>query len=143
MDAGEARAFAERYTGAWCSGDPALVARRYAPDGSLTINEGTPSIGSEEITAAAKAFMDAFPDLTVVFDGLRDGPNGWAYRWTLDGTHAETGNHVRVSGHKLWQLGYGVIQSSRGQYDQAEYDRQVSAAGSDARYARRARNCAA
>ena len=131
MDAGTARDFADRYTAAWCSDDPAQVARHYARDGSLTINNGTPAVGPEEITAAAKAFMDAFPDLTVLFDDLREGPNGWEYHWTLDGTHAQSGNHVRVSGYELWQLGAGVIRSSRGHYDQDEYDRQVSA-GSDA-----------
>ena len=107
------------------------MARHYAPDGSLTINDGTPAVGPEEITAAAKAFMDAFPDLTVLFDDLREGPNGWEYHWTLDGTHAQSGNHVRVSGYELWDLGVGVIQSSRGHYDQTEYDRQVLV-GSDA-----------
>ena len=127
MDAGEARDFADRYTAAWCSDDPAQVARHYAPDGSLTINDGTPSVGHDEITASAKAFMDAFPDLTVLFDDLREGQNGWEYHWTLDGTHAETGKHVRVSGYELWDLGDGVIRSSRGYYDQDEYDRQVSA----------------
>lgn len=127
MDAGEARDFADRYTAAWCSDDPAQVARHYAADGSLTINDGTPSVGRDQITAAAKAFMDAFPDLTVLFDDLREGPNGWEYHWTLDGTHAETGKHVRVSGYELWDLGDGVIRSSRGYYDQDEYDRQVSA----------------
>jgi ketosteroid isomerase-like protein len=126
MNAGATQDFAERYTAAWCSRDPAQVARHYAPDGSLTINDGAPSVGHEEITAAAKAFMDAFPDLTVLFDGLRAGPDGQEYHWTLDGNHAETGNHVRVSGYELWDLGDGVIRSSRGYYDQREYDRQVS-----------------
>lgn len=127
MDAGEVRDFAERYTAAWCSGDPAQVAGHYAPEGSLTINDGTPSVGSEQITAAAKAFMDAFPDLTVLFDDLREGPKGLEYHWTLDGTHAETGNHVRVGGYELWDLDDDLIRASRGHYDQDEYDRQVSA----------------
>ena len=126
MDTAEARDFAERYTAAGCSGDPAQVARHYAGDGSLTINDGMPSVGTADITVAAKAFMDAFPDLTVLFDDLRQGPNGTVYHWTLDGTHAETGNHVRVSGYELWDLGDGVIRSSRGFYDQDEYDRQVA-----------------
>jgi hypothetical protein len=45
---------------------------------------------------------------------------------SLDGTHSETGNHVRVSGHEVWDLGDGVIRTSRGYYHQQEYDRQVS-----------------
>jgi hypothetical protein len=36
--------------------------------GSLTINDGMPSVGRDDITAAAEAFMDAFPDLTVILD---------------------------------------------------------------------------
>ena len=36
---------ARRYTEAWCSQDPPSVAEHYAPEGSLTINGGTPSIG--------------------------------------------------------------------------------------------------
>ena len=82
--------------------------------------------GGRYITAAAKAFMDAFPDLTVLFDDLKAGPDGQEYHWTLDGTHAESGNHVRVSGYELWDLGADVIRSSRGYYDQQEYDRQIS-----------------
>lgn len=126
MNPEEARDFAERYTAAWCSGDPAEVARQYAPEGSLSINLGTPSVGYDEITAAAKAFMDAFPDLMVLFDDLHAWTDGYEYHWTLDGTHAETGNHVRVSGYEAWDLGDGVIRASRGYYDQQEYDRQVA-----------------
>ena len=126
MNTEQAREFAARYTAAWCSGNPAEVARHYAPEGSLTINDGTPSVGYADITAAAKAFMDAFPDLIVLFDDLHSGSSGPEYHWTLDGTHAETGNHVRVSGYELWDLDEGVIRCSRGFYDQREYDRQVS-----------------
>jgi len=39
------RELARRYTAAWCSQDPASVAENYAPDGSLTINDGPPSVG--------------------------------------------------------------------------------------------------
>jgi hypothetical protein len=58
LDEGQLRTFAERYTEAWCSSDPARVAAHYAPDGSLTINDGAPSIGRPAITATAKSFMD-------------------------------------------------------------------------------------
>ena len=59
------REFARRYTAAWCSQDPASVAGFFSPDGSLTINRGTPSVGRGEITEAARGFMTAFPDLMV------------------------------------------------------------------------------
>jgi uncharacterized protein (TIGR02246 family) len=126
MDEHRIQDFAERYTAAWCSGDPVQVAVHYAPDGSLVINGGAPSVGSAEITAAAKSFMDSFPDLQVLLDEVRPGPHGPEYHWTLVGTHAQTGNHVRVSGHEVWQLGKDVIQKSEGFFDQSEYDRQVA-----------------
>jgi uncharacterized protein (TIGR02246 family) len=50
VDLDRLRAFAERYTAAWCSLDPALVAEHFAPDGSLTINDGAPSVGRAAIT---------------------------------------------------------------------------------------------
>jgi len=53
--------YAGRYTDAWCSQDPARVAEHYATDGSLTINDGPPSVGRAAITEAARAFMVAFP----------------------------------------------------------------------------------
>jgi hypothetical protein len=37
--------FAERYTAAWCSQNAASMAGFFAPDGSLTINDGTSSKG--------------------------------------------------------------------------------------------------
>jgi uncharacterized protein (TIGR02246 family) len=68
--------FAERYTAAWCSQNAAGVAGFFAPDGSLTINDGTPSVGREAITAAAQSFMTAFPDLVVKMDNLTvEGPH--------------------------------------------------------------------
>jgi hypothetical protein len=41
----ELRAFAMRYTAAWCSQDAASVAAFYSPVASLTINDGTPAVG--------------------------------------------------------------------------------------------------
>jgi uncharacterized protein (TIGR02246 family) len=51
------REFARRYADAWCSQDPARVAENYATDGSLTINDGAPSVGRAAITEAARSFM--------------------------------------------------------------------------------------
>jgi uncharacterized protein (TIGR02246 family) len=120
------RKFAERYTAAWCSGEPAQVAQHYAPGGSLVINNGTPSVGRAEITAAAKSFMDTFPDLQVLLDDIRRGTDAIEYHWTLVGTHVQTGNHVRVRGYELWELADDAIQKSDGHFDQAEYDKQVA-----------------
>jgi hypothetical protein len=45
-DPDQLRGFSRRYTEAWCSQDPARVAENYAPDGSLTINDGPPTWAS-------------------------------------------------------------------------------------------------
>jgi nuclear transport factor 2 (NTF2) superfamily protein len=116
---------ARSYTEAWCSQDPARVAEHYAPDGSLTINGGTPSVGREAITEAARSFMTAFPDMEVLMDELRGGE----YHWTLVGTNTGpggTGNRVRISGYEEWTVGDdGLIAASLGHFDEAEYARQV------------------
>ena len=62
--------FATRYTAAWCSQNAASVAAFFAENGSLTINNGPPSVGRSAITAAAQGFMSAFPDMVVRMDEL-------------------------------------------------------------------------
>ena len=125
------REFARRYTEAWCSQDPARVAEHYAPDGSLTINDGPPSVGRAAITEAARSFMVAFPDMQVLMDDLLVQGESAEYRWTLVGTNtgpAGTGRRDRISGFEEWTIGDdGLIAASLGHYDQAEYDRQLRA----------------
>ena len=122
--------FARRYTDAWCSQDPARVAENYAPDGSLTINDGPPSVGRAAITEAARSFMVAFPDMRVLMDDLVVQGDNAEYRWTLVGTNTGpggTGRRVRISGFEEWTIGHdGLIAASLGHYDQAEYDRQLA-----------------
>jgi nuclear transport factor 2 (NTF2) superfamily protein len=128
---GELEAFARDYTEAWCSQDPARVAAHYAPDGSLTINDGEPATGRAAITEAARSFMDAFPDLRVEMDGLRMEGASPEYHWTLVGTNTGpggTGRQVRISGYEEWKIGAdGLIAASLGHYDQADWDRQLEA----------------
>jgi len=124
------REFAGRYTAAWCSQDPASVAERYAPEGSLTINEGTPAVGRAAVTESARAFMIAFPDMQVLMDDLVVKDDGGAeYHWTLIGTNTGpggTGKRVRFSGFEEWTIGQdGLIAASLGHYDEAEYARQL------------------
>ncbi len=64
------KAFATRYTAAWCSQDPASVAEFFAQDGSLKINDGAPSVGRAAITEAVQSFMTDFPDMIVEMNGL-------------------------------------------------------------------------
>jgi hypothetical protein len=123
------RDFAARYTAAWCSQDPASVAAFFAPTGSLTINGGTPAVGPDAITEAARGFMTAFPDLVVSMDDLVEVGGTIHYKWTLEGTNTGpggTGNRVRISGHEEWRMGAdGRIVESLGHYDAAEYQRQI------------------
>ena len=123
------REFARRYTEAWCSQEPARVAESYAPDGSLTINDGPPAVGRAAITEAARSFMDAFPDMQVLMDDLVVEGENAEYHWTLVGTNTGPGGtrrRIRISGFEEWTIGDdSLIAASLGHYDQAEYDRQL------------------
>jgi steroid delta-isomerase-like uncharacterized protein len=121
--------FAERYSAAWCSQNAASVAAFFAPDGTLTINDGAPSAGRAAITAAAQSFITAFPDLIVKMDNLTvQGPHV-IYHWTLTGTNTGpggTGKAVRISGSELWRFtDNGLIAASRGYFDQTAYQKQL------------------
>jgi len=122
--------FAERYTAAWCSRDAARVASFFAPNGSLTITNGAPSVGHIAIATAAQEFMTAFPDLQVIMDDVSGDEAHAIYRWTLDGTNdgpGGSGAHVRVSGYEEWQIGSdGLIAKSLGHFDPADYERQIN-----------------
>lgn len=121
--------FATKYTAAWCSQNAASVAAFYAENGSLKINNGTPSVGRKAITAAAQDFMTAFPDMAVTMDGTTLDGNHAIFRWTLIGTNtgpAGTGNHVKISGYEEWTIGSeGLIAESKGHFDEADYERQL------------------
>jgi hypothetical protein len=79
------------------------------------------------IAEVAESFISAFPDKEVFMDVLIVGEDGVVqYRWTLTGTSAETGNGVRIPGFEEWTIAPdGLIAELRGNYDQAEYDRQL------------------
>jgi uncharacterized protein (TIGR02246 family) len=131
MDAAELREFATRYTAAWCSQDPARVASFFAEPGSLTVNDGSPSIGHAAITAVAKGFMTTFPDMVVRMDDVSSERSQAIYRWTLIGTNTGpggTGNAVHISGYEEWTIGAdGLIAASKGHFDEVEYQRQLKA----------------
>jgi steroid delta-isomerase-like uncharacterized protein len=126
------REFAARYTAAWCSQNAASVASFFAEDGSLTINDGEPSVGRAAITAAAQAFMTAFPDMIVTMDDVIADGSDAVYRWTLTGTNngpGGTGRAVRISGYEEWTIGAdGLILKSLGHFDEADYRRQLQGA---------------
>jgi uncharacterized protein (TIGR02246 family) len=132
-DPEQLREFARRYTEAWCSQEPERVAAHYAPEGSLTINDGAPSVGRAAITEAARSFMVAFPDMQVLMDELRLDGDRAEYHWTLVGTNTGpggTGHKVRISGFEEWTIGDdGLIAASLGHFDQTEYERQLAHGG--------------
>jgi len=129
MDEAAMEGFATRYTAAWCSQEPERVAAFFAESGSLTINEGDPSVGRVAIAEAARGFMTAFPDMVVTMDALARAGDGWIYRWTLDGSNTGpggTGRRVHISGYEEWTIGAdGLIAKSLGHFDAAEYERQL------------------
>jgi len=125
----EVRAFAAEYTAAWNSRDPASVASFFTSGGSLTVNDGEPLVGREEITGLARDFMTAFPDMVLLLDGLEERGGRVIYRWRFLGTNTGpdgTGKKVDFSGFEVWQLGTdGLIASSSGFFDAAEYEHQL------------------
>ena len=118
--------FAERYAEAWCSQSPEKVAGFFAENGSLKINNDAPAVGRTAIAEVARAFMRDFPDMTVTFDKLETCGDRTAFHWTLSGTYAGTGNHVRISGYEIWRINNaGLIAESSGHFEAADYERQL------------------
>jgi hypothetical protein len=130
MDMDEWNSFGKKYAQAWSSQKPEEVSKFFAPDGSLTVNDGDPAIGTESITNVAKGFMDAFPDMIVTMDSLVTKSNKTEFYWTLIGTNTGaggTGNKVRISGFEQWIFNEeGLVQESIGSFDAEEYNRQLN-----------------
>ncbi|HXJ11126.1 MAG TPA: nuclear transport factor 2 family protein [Candidatus Limnocylindrales bacterium] len=125
----ELREFAGRYTAAWCSHEANRVASFYSPEGSLTVNSEAPAVGRRAIAELAQSFITAFPDLHLTMDKLEVREECAEYHWTLTGTNngpGGGGNRVRISGFERWRLGEdGLIVASQGQFDSADYRRQL------------------
>jgi predicted ester cyclase len=121
--------FGENYTEAWNSGVPGNVADFYAEDGTLTINQGTPAIGRDQLSEVAHSFMEAFPDMLLTMDSLVREGDTYRYHWTFEGTHAGpegTGNKVKFSGYEQWSMNdQGLVQTSIGTFDADDYQRQL------------------
>src|SRR5690349_7327570 len=77
-DRDRVRDFAQSYTDAWCSHDPAQVAGHYTPGGTIAINGGEPTA----MTDVARAFMEAFPDIQVFMDDVVFKDESVEYHWT-------------------------------------------------------------
>ncbi len=101
--------FAERYTAAWCSQGAASVAPFYS--------------------AVVQSFMTAFPNLRVILNEVTTRDDCARYHRTLTGTNTGpggTGHTVPISRFESWRFGEdGLIASSQGHFDSAEYRRQL------------------
>jgi len=121
--------FATRYAAAWSSQHPESLASFYSGSGSLTVNGGEPSVGRAAITATARGFMSAFPDMVVAMDRVSQEGTHAVFHWTWTGTNSGpggTGKSVRIRGREEWTLGADdLIAESQGHFDEAEYQRQL------------------
>lgn len=121
--------FGGKYAAAWSGQDADAHAKFFAPNGSQTVNNGTPAVGHEAIAKVAQGFMDAFPDMLVVCDSLPATTKGVEFHWTLTGTNSGpggTGKKVHISGVEILQFNSdGLITESNGSFDEAEYNRQL------------------
>jgi len=120
--------FGRSYAQAWCSQRPDFVSMFFAEDGSLTINDGKPAVGRNEISKTTESFMTAFPDIIVSMDSLVTTPKGTEFYWTFTGTNTGpngTGKKVKIHGVEIWQIENGLIKESKGSFDTEEYERQV------------------
>ena len=128
-DFAELIGFANRYAQAWCSENPESVAAFFAPNGSLSVNDGPPAIGRATIAEVARGFMRDLPDIVVTMDKVTRYSDGTKFHWTFTGTNTGpggTGKRVRISGYELWKIDKdGLIAESKGHFDSAEYERQL------------------
>jgi len=73
--------------------------------------------------------MTAFPDMELLMDDIRLQGERAEYHWTFIGTNTGpggTGHKVRFSGFEKWKIGEdGLIAESQGQFDSADYQRQL------------------
>jgi hypothetical protein len=107
--------------------EPARVAAFFAEQGSLTINEGAPSVGRVAISAAAQGFMTAFPNMVVIMDSLEHGRRSIP----LDPDRYQHGPEARPAGAYQRLRGMDFGPDGRDwplagpHFDEVEYQRQL------------------
>ena len=130
MNDDQLKEFATRYAAAWSSQSPDSLVAFYTEDGSLTVNNGTPSVGRAAVRATVASFMTGFPDMKVVLDSVVRSGATVRFHWTWTGTNTGpdgNGRAVNISGYEEWTLSPdGLIRQSLGHYDEAEYARQMA-----------------
>ena len=128
-DMDELTEFATRYAATWSGGDPEAHAAHYAEDGVLRINDGEPAIGREAVEEVVRGFMAGFPDMVVELVELRKKGDKVQFHWHWTGTYTGPGGNgaaVDMTGYEEWTFDDdGLILESHGNYDDAEYQRQL------------------
>lgn len=120
---------AHAYTAAWNTGAPEAVAEFFASDGAIVINAAEPWIGRTRVAEMALGFFSDVPDLRLVCDEVRCAGRHVVYLWTFTGTHAVSGNRLRVSGWEEWDVDSNFkIVSSRGWFDAHDFAQQIAGA---------------
>ena len=128
IDRARMQEVADAYTAAWNSGSAEAVAGFYAQKGRIVINRGQPWEGRTGVARMAAGFLADVPDLELVCDGLRVASDHVVYLWTFTGTHAATGNSMRVAGWEEWDVdAEHRVTSSQGWFDADHYARQSGA----------------
>jgi predicted ester cyclase len=128
VEIAQLREFAKRYTATWGSRNAGGVAAFFAENGSLSVN-GVPAVGRGAIAEVAQGYMAAFPDMKLLMDDILIMGDRAVYHWTFIGANTGpggTGRVVRFSGYEEWKFGAdGLIVESQGQFDSADYQRQL------------------
>lgn len=131
MDEKQLEDFATRYAAAWSGGDARAWAEFYAEAATFRINEGEIATGRESIAAVGQGFMTGFPDMVVALERVVATEDGAEFHWRWTGTNTGPGGNgksVDMTGFEVWTFSPdGLIQSTQGHFDDAEYERQMSA----------------
>ncbi|MBC7894091.1 MAG: nuclear transport factor 2 family protein [Cytophagaceae bacterium] len=131
MNQAELTDFATRYAAAWSSQSPDRLAAFYADSGVLNVNAGAPAIGRAAVRGTVESFMQGFPDMLVRMDSVVRDESKVTFHWRWTGTNTGPGGNgkaVDITGYEEWTFdAMGLIAQSLGHYDEAEYERQMSA----------------
>ena len=136
MNEDELRDFATRYAAAWSGQDPIAFSLFYAEDATFRINDGEAPVGRDAIAATAGGFMDGFPDMVVELVEVREVGDKVQFHWRWTGTYTGPGGNgaaVDLTGYEEWTLDDDrLILHTHGHMDDAEYQRQINAAATEA-----------
>jgi len=109
-------------------GRPAGGRLFFAQTGEISINRGAALKGRAAVAEMVAGLHTEFSDLELRCDLMRKAGTRAVFVWTLEGHHAQTQNHVRVSGWEEWELDDELqVLSSERWFDAEDYQRQIDA----------------